>query len=91
MRRIIYAIDEDTGLVCSRVGSEIAYPILDYVKIGQDGDFSGPLNYYLEKFSVLELAETSAYARLRWTRQLPIEVKNIHRAFWGMPLLKETV
>lgn len=88
MNRIItYAVDED-GLVVSRVGDELAWPVLDFDAIGkggdgyEPGDFHGPTRVHLEKFSLHGL-HSSEYARLRWTKKIPIELKNAHREFWG--------
>lgn len=49
MNRIItYAFNRDDGLVISRVANEIAVPVLDFEKLGQDGDFTGPMEYHHE-------------------------------------------
>jgi hypothetical protein len=87
MSRIItYAVEEETGLVYSRVGAEIAVPVLQYERIGKGGDFTGPLEYELEKFGVHELC--GAWNTLRWTKKIPVALKNRHREFWGMAALK---
>jgi hypothetical protein len=89
-RTITYAIEEDTGLVYSRVGDQVAVPVLDFEAIGQGGDgykpgdFRGPTRYNLEKCSVYEVG----FGSLRWTRNIPVAVKNRHREFWGFPPLK---
>ena len=86
MRRIIqYAEDLDSGLVVSRVGREFAWPILQYDKIGEGGDFTKPFEYELERVGVF----STGPIRLRHTRKIPTTLKNTHRKFWGMPLLKE--
>jgi hypothetical protein len=85
MRTIQYAISQD-GHVYSRVGSEVAIPVLDYERIGEGGDFSKPFQYHLEKFSVYTLA--GQWADLRWTRKIPVALKNLHRQFWGLPPLR---
>jgi hypothetical protein len=84
MRNIIqYGVDDD-GLVCSRVGREVAVPVLDFAAIGQGGDgyapgdFRGPTRYELTKVPLRE-----AYPYYRWTRKIPVAVKNLHREFWG--------
>ena len=85
--RITFAIHTD-GFVVSRVNSELAWPILDYAAIGQGGDgfkkgdFNGPIKYNLEKISVF--SGSDEWSQLRWTKKIPIEIKNIHRKFWGM-------
>ncbi len=86
MRRITYALTA-MGHVVSRVDSEVAWPILDYEAIGKDGDFTKPLTYKLEKFSVLLVGPE--WQTLIWTRKIPVEQKNIHRKFWGFQPLKE--
>jgi len=86
MRHITYAVHGRDGLVISRVGSELAWPILDYDAIGKDGDFTSPLQYKLKTIPVHEAIRE--WAMLKWTRKIPIEIKNLHRAYWGMKPLK---
>ena len=86
-RTIKYAVDED-GTVYSRVDREVAVPVLDFAAIGQGGDgfakgdFNGPTRSNLEKFALEALY--GVYSSLRWTRKIPVGLKNRHRAFWGM-------
>ena len=88
MRKIItFAVDRGTGLVYSHLGSEIAFPVLDYDKIGEDGIFNNPLEFHLEKCNVLEFSP-SAWRALRWTKKImSVHAKNSHRSFWGLPAL----
>lgn len=86
MRNITYAIDLDTGLVISRVGSELAWPILDYDGMLPENNYA--MNYSLEKTSVYSLAG-GCWSALKWTRKIPVEIKNIHRRFWGFRELKK--
>ena len=83
IRIITYAFHKDDGLVVSRVGSEIAVPVLDFEKIGEGGDFTGLTEYHLEKFPVISIGR--GWPRYQWTRKIPIELKNRHRAFWDFP------
>ncbi len=85
MKTITYAIDLDTGLVVSRVGSELAWPILDYKGMNSENNFK--MNYRLDKIPI----STAFYywAKLKHTRKIPIEIKNIHRRFWGFKELKK--
>ena len=78
-RRIQYAIDQDTGLVWSRVGDEVAVPMLDYEGMSPDNEYK--TNYFLERCKAWV---TVPYAILKWTRKVHIDTKNIHRKFWGM-------
>lgn len=87
LRTIQYAVHRDDGLVVSRVGSELAWPVLDFKAIGQDGDFTKPFTYNLQKFS-LEAARHD-WPRLRWTKKIPVPIKNLHRTFWNMKPISE--
>ncbi len=92
MKYISYGIEDETGIVVSRVGQEIAYPVLDFEAIGQggdgyaEGDFNGPARYELEKLSVYY---PGLYASVRWTRHVPVALKNRHRVFWGFTRLPQ--
>jgi len=73
-------------MVVSRYGSEVAWPVLDYAGIGKDGNYSHPLRYDLEKMSLGSIG--TEWDRLVWTKYVPINHKNRHRAFWGLkPLI----
>lgn len=96
MRTITYAIHPD-GLVYSRFRENmncrgIAIPVLLYDKLGKDddgndtGDFTAPFEYELQVFPVRSLLPTMSV--LRWTKKIPIPLKNRHREFWGLPPLK---
>jgi hypothetical protein len=86
MRTIQYGIDRNTGLVWSRIGSEVAVPILQYDKMTPKNNFRP--TYELEKIDVIHTAG-QAYNSIRWTRKIPIEIKNRHRKFWGMKKLSK--
>ena len=85
-RTIQYGVDSDTGLVVSRVGSEVAWPVLNYDAMIPDNNFAA--HYHLERFALLAVA-SGIRAAIRWTRNVPISIKNRHREFWGMRLLPE--
>lgn len=82
MRTIQYGV-ADSGLVYSRVGSEVAFPVLDYDKMTPKNSYT--MNYHLEKDDILCLV----HVHLTWTRKVPTWLKNKHRAFWGFKSLKE--
>ena len=82
MKSIQYAIHSE-GYVISRVGSEVAWPVLDFA--GMTPENSYEMNYYLEKVSVHEIV--SEWNLLNWTRKVPLKVKNVHREYWGFPRL----
>lgn len=77
-RTITYAIDLETGLVVSRINSELAWPILEYDKMQPSNNFTA--GYHLEKLPVYDAA--SSWNALRWTKKIPVAIKNLHREFW---------
>lgn len=83
--RIQYYFNLDDSHVYSRVGSEVAIPILDYEGMKPENNYQ--MNYYLEKYSMLSVC--SDLARCVGTRKIPVHMKNLHRKFWGMKELKE--
>jgi len=82
-RRIKYGIDTETGLVWSKIGSEVAVPILNYPAMTPANNFQ--TSYFLEKMDVLKTLPSIKY--VNWTRKIPLSIKNIHREFWGMKKL----
>lgn len=98
-RTIQYGIESETGLVYSRVGRECAGPVLDFAAIGQGGDgyapgdFHGPTRCTLEKMPLRDV-----YPYVRWTKghgargvpAIPVQLKNLHREFWGFKPLPKT-
>ena len=91
MKTIQYAIHED-GYVVSRVGSEVAWPVLDYDAIGRGGDgypvgnYYGPNRWTLNKIPVHHVG--TEWVLLKWTKKIPLSDKNEHRKFWGMKPVK---
>lgn len=85
MKTIQYAIDIETGLVISRVGSELAWPVLDYDDMAFENDYA--MGCHLEKIPVSRIAGRY-WLGLNWTKKIPKTIKNTHRMFWGFPLLK---
>jgi hypothetical protein len=84
MNRIItYAVEEDSGIVYSRVGSEVAIPVLDYEGMTPANNFA--TRYELEAFSIYAIPRWGA---LKWTKKIPTALKNRHRAFWGFKPLR---
>jgi hypothetical protein len=76
-------IEPDLGMVYSRVGSEIAIPVLDWEGMTPSNNFA--TKYNLEKFNVLEVCQ-SLRSVIR-TKKIPKHIKNQHRRFWGMKQL----
>lgn len=89
-KTIEYAIDLGTDQVVSRVGDEFLWPVLDFEKIGQDGNFNKPFTYTLTKMSGRDCLYSWSRNCIH-TKQIPLTTKNEHRALWGFPLLKERV
>lgn len=88
LNTITYAIHREEGYVVSRVGREMLWPILEYEKIGQDGDFTKPLEYRWEKIPLP--GPSYDWQMLEWTKKIPVSIKNFHREKWGMKPLKVT-
>lgn len=102
---ITYALHLD-GYYVSRLGTGVAWPVLDYVAIGRGGysiscitgekwgpeyaykDMSGPMRYRLERLYLIEVPRED-WLSLKWTRKVPIKVKNWHRNFWGLKPLRQ--
>jgi len=82
-KSIQYAFDTETGMVISRVGSEIAVPVLQFDKMLPENNFQ--TQYELEKMDVIAIAQ--CWGNYKWTKKIPMELKNLHREFWGMKLL----
>jgi len=86
MKHIEYAIDRTSGMVISRVDSEIAVPVLQFDRMSPQNNFL-PV-YMLERMSVFHLAATLLWDNYQWTKKIPVEIKNRHRKFWGMKELE---
>lgn len=85
MRQITYAWDTVACVWISRLGNELAWPVLQFDQLGKNGDFTAPAVYALNKISVFHVHQP--WDSLRWTKHVPLTVKNEHRKFWGFPLL----
>ena len=83
-KTIQYAVDEYTGMVWSKVGEEFAIPILDYEGMKPENSFE--TKYNLEK--VARDTVSQPWHTLRWTKKIPLDIRNRHRAFWGMKPIK---
>lgn len=84
--QIRFAFNRQDGHVVSRVGNDVAWPILDYEAIGKNGDYTQPFQYNLGKINVHQIGKE--WNALYWTRYIPTEMKNLHRKYWGMKPLK---
>ena len=83
VKRISYAIDDITGLTWSRVGDEVAVPVMDYDGLDLKEEFT---EYTLEIHTLADMAHH--LNTLHWTKNIPLSLKNYHRSFWGMRPLK---
>ena|GEM_PF-4048553 len=64
------------------MGSQIAFHAIDFAGMG-------PADGFKIKFCPLKKTDSFNFNGLiRWTRKVPLEAKNFHRAFWGMKPLK---
>jgi len=80
-RTITYMIDTNEGLVYSRVGNEIAIPVLQWPPKCLKN-----LQYKLEKFNIFEVAID--IKDCIHTRKISLKIKNKHRRFWGLKPIK---
>jgi len=84
-RRIItYAIDQETGMVVSRVGNEVYHPVLDFEGMTPENNFH--MGYFYMKMPIRHLGP--CWWMYKWTKKIPVEIKNFHREFWGFKPLK---
>ena len=83
MKNIMYMVDQDTGLVFSKVYHEVAVPVLDFEGMRPDNGFKTAYN--LEKMPDYHVYP---YCHVIHTKKIPVELKNLHRKFWGMEALK---
>jgi hypothetical protein len=82
-RTITYMVDKETTTVWSRVGNEVAIPVLDFA--GMKPENCWEMNYDLEKMD----SSVLYHANVIHTRKIPTGIKNIHRKFWGMKPIRE--
>jgi len=87
MRTIQYAVEKDSGIVISRVGSEICVPVLQFGDMKPENNWR--MIYIPEKMPLSALR--GCWDLYKWTRKIPIEIKNQHRKFWGMKPIKERI
>jgi hypothetical protein len=85
MNAIRYGIDRETGLVWSRVGSQVALPVLQFDRMVPENNFQ--TIYELEKMDVIEVI--GSLRSVKWTRKVPTAIKNLHREYWHMKPLSE--
>jgi hypothetical protein len=67
--------------VVSRQESDVYWPILDYEGMTPENGFK--LVYRWAKIPVIQLMPAE-WNSLRWTKKIPLEVKNFHRQLWGL-------
>lgn len=84
-RTIQYAIETETGIVISRVGSEIAVPVLQFAEMKPENNFRP--TYLLEKMNVHALC--GIWNHYKWTKKISVDLKNRHREFWGFKPLQK--
>ena len=83
-RRIRYCIDEE-GFVYSEMSNREgwAIPVYQFADFGNDGDLTGKIPMELEKFED-SIRHSLPWNTLKFTRKIPVDLKNRHREFWGM-------
>ena len=81
-RPINFAVDLQTGLVYSRVGTEVAVP---YPKHGKGLRMAGTfeMNYELQRFPLYSIQHK--WGQLHFSQNIPLRIQNYHRQFWRLP------
>lgn len=94
MKTIQFLADVSSGDFYSEYGydREIAIPMMDYEAIGKNGNFQAPITYTLEKVD----RNCIQWKYIHNTKKVPVEIKNLHRKFWGMkelpvPTIPQTI
>ena len=85
MNTIQYGIDINSGLIWSRVGTQVAIPVFQSKNMTAKNSFNPDFEWGI--FELYELA--GSISTIRWTQNIPNKIKNVHREFWGMPPVGE--
>ena len=80
MKNITYAVNKD-GFY-ARCGDRIAFFELDYKNMKLENNFLE--KYIISDCSVFEFGSQN----VRWTKKIPLSIKNKFRKYFGMPELK---
>jgi len=84
-RTITYMIDAD-GAVYAQVGTRVAFNVLDFEHMRPENGFEMLFNIQDDlAFHVIPCTREPR----RWTRKIPIQIKNAFRKHFGMKPLKE--
>ena len=101
MKHIEYSFDLELGVYNSRLvidHTSVAYvwSVLEFDKIGEGGDFTQPPSFHLEYMDVRDDSHArwsnfTSWVRssMKYTKKVPLEVRNEHRALYGMKPVKE--
>ena len=83
-RTIKYGIDTESGYAVSQVGDEVAFSVVDYdqIDVSVPGWSEKPLPQHLEKTKLWQVA--GRIGPIRWMKNVPLSMKNVHRQFWGL-------
>lgn len=82
MKNITYAVNKD-GFY-ARCGDRMAFFELDYKNMKPENNFEE--KYTISDCSVFEFGEQN----VRWTKKIPLHIKNAFRKHFGMSVLKIT-
>lgn len=86
IKNITYGVDPLNGAIYARYDNRIAFYELEYDKMQFDNKFA--ITYKLAECHVFDICTSAEWKRLKWTKKIPIEIKNQFRAFFGFKLLK---
>jgi len=85
MKNITYGVDGETFY--ARCGDRIAFFELNYVDMKQENGFES--TYKISEFNVLSV-RAGTWDNIRWTKKIPLVIKNKFRKHFNLPELKMT-
>ena len=83
MKNITYGVGNDSFY--GRCGSRIAFFELDYGNMNPENNFES--SYKITDCNIFDL-HSSEFDNIRWTKKIPLSIKNKFRKYFGMPELK---
>lgn len=83
MKNITYGVGNDSFY--SRCGDRVALFELDYNNMKPENNFES--SYKITDYNIFDL-HSSEFDNIRWTKKIPLSIKNMFRKYFGMQELK---
>jgi hypothetical protein len=83
MKNITYGVDSESFF--ARVDDRIAFFELDYNNMKPENNFEA--NYKITDWNIFDY-HSSEFNNIRWTKKIPVAIKNMFRKHFDMPELK---